>query len=678
MPVEKLNRKPAKDEVRGPDATTSAASALQLRGKPLADQQAALAPGDSYADQQAALAPVQARGPVRSGGDVQQLAARGVSGGGGSMPHAAAIQHSFGAHDISGVAAHTSVQAKEAAGSIGARAYAMGNDIAFAETPSLHTAAHEAAHVVQQRAGVSLSGGVGTAGDQYEQHADQVADLVVQGKSSEGLLNQMTRGGDGSGVQMMAVQMEQDPEEREKAQQIGQVGSRMPLAIDMQANLITDGELIPPLSVQRDPDMYFWLYAGRNGVESASNDWLMNYNASLGPYNGYLMGLARIQAVAAIGVDWRDPDALRAEFQDFGATASSDKDLLDLKGQAVETSSTTAQLAGLDIAQTELRAAVSDLTVAKLALERAAVEAEKTQATAELGAIRAKIKQVVDTIAAIETFAAKAAMAYATGGTSLTIAAAGGAETFDMANTSQKSLQKANSIYGSATGAGIPIPTPSAVVGWLMEASYATEISDLNAKIAGCDSKLADINQSTLTEQFKSAATKVRAASAGIGKSKAELEQAVNNRREKIHNLAVGIDLERAQNSEAPPTDMQTGDAVADEMTNADGQFRAMTLLNIATSVLEADDFMQEYSKRAGAMDPGWKMYGNAEANAIYMPTVKRDGSHVHEIDSGSFAIYSATQQHDKNVKKVETDKATFAAIAAGWKRNMSFLGRFS
>jgi|GEM_PF-3251464 len=612
--------------------------------------------------------------------NVHAAAERGTQGIGGTLPHGEQIQASFGAHDVSNVQAYTGGAAAEASEAIGAQAYATGSKVAFAVGPSLHTAAHEAAHVIQQRAGVQLlgGGGVGSAGDAYEKHADDVADLVVQGKSSEGLLSQMTRGGGGSGVQMMAVQMDQDPADREKAMQVGQVGSRMPRGVDMQANLITDGELIPPLSVPRGEDMYFWTYAGRNGVEGASTDWLMNYNASLGPYNGYLMALARIDVVADIGVDWRDPGGLDAEFQKFGTTANSTPALLDLKGQAVETSSTTAQLAGLDIAQTELKAAVSDLTVAKLALERAAVEAEKSQATADLGAIRAKIKQVVDTISAIETFAAKAAMAYATGGTSLTIAAAGSIDTFDMTNTTQASLKKANSIYGSATGAGIPIPSPSAIVGWLMEASYASEISDLNTKIAGCDTKLADIKQDTLSAQFKSAATKVQAASAGIGKAKAELDQAVNNRREKIHNLAVGIDLERAKNSDAPATDMETGDAVAGEMTDADGQFRAMTLLNIATSVMEADDFLKEYTKRSGAMDPGWKMYGNAEANAVYMPTVKKDGSIVHEIDAGSFAIFSATSQHDKNVKKVTTDQQTFGTIAAGWKKNMSWLGRFS
>jgi len=48
--------------------------------------------------------------------------------------------------------------------------------------------AHEAAHVIQQRGGVQLKGGVGEAGDAYERQADEVADRVVQGESAEELL----------------------------------------------------------------------------------------------------------------------------------------------------------------------------------------------------------------------------------------------------------------------------------------------------------------------------------------------------------------------------------------------------------------------------------------------------------------------------------------------------------
>jgi hypothetical protein len=59
----------------------------------------------------------------------------------------------------------------------------------------LFTEAHEAAHVVQQRGGVQLKGGVGAAGDTYERHADAVATAVVRGESAESLLDPVAGGG---------------------------------------------------------------------------------------------------------------------------------------------------------------------------------------------------------------------------------------------------------------------------------------------------------------------------------------------------------------------------------------------------------------------------------------------------------------------------------------------------
>jgi hypothetical protein len=120
--------------------------------------------------------------------DVGAAAAEGVSGSGGRLPHLERIQRAFGEHDLSGVRAHTGTAASDAARSIGASAYATGEDVAFAGSPDLHTAAHETAHIIQQRQGLSLSGGVGQAGDAYERHADAVADAVVQGEPAQQLL----------------------------------------------------------------------------------------------------------------------------------------------------------------------------------------------------------------------------------------------------------------------------------------------------------------------------------------------------------------------------------------------------------------------------------------------------------------------------------------------------------
>ena len=126
-------------------------------------------------DEQSALLgfnPVQRRGAGEDTGQVHEAAAAGIASGGGAMPHASSIQRSFGGHDISGIQAHTGGAAAAASQAMGAEAYATGDHVAFGGAPDLHTAAHEAAHVVQQQHGVSLAGGVGQTGDAYEKHAD--------------------------------------------------------------------------------------------------------------------------------------------------------------------------------------------------------------------------------------------------------------------------------------------------------------------------------------------------------------------------------------------------------------------------------------------------------------------------------------------------------------------------
>jgi len=199
----KLESVQGKPVVKG-EQTGNRPSGVQMRKKSAAQlegfdaQAAALAPPDEGV-------PVQAKG--RAEGDVHAAAAHGISGGGGALPHLGPVQQAFGKHDVSAVQAHTGEAASQANQAMGAEAYATGNHVAFDKSPDLHTVAHEAAHVVQQRGGVSLSGGVGQAGDAYEQHADQVADAVVQGKSAEPILDAMAGGSGSAGAtQQQAIQ----------------------------------------------------------------------------------------------------------------------------------------------------------------------------------------------------------------------------------------------------------------------------------------------------------------------------------------------------------------------------------------------------------------------------------------------------------------------------------------
>jgi hypothetical protein len=157
------------------------------------------------ADHAAAGAPLQMRsgapGVGQSGeqasAQVHAAATRGTATPASKLPHADHIQRAFGRHDISRIQAHVGGDAAASAQEMGAQAYATGDHVVLGDGADLHTVAHEAAHVIQQRGGVHLRGGVGEVGDSYEQHADAVADRVVRGESSEALLDAVapSRGG---------------------------------------------------------------------------------------------------------------------------------------------------------------------------------------------------------------------------------------------------------------------------------------------------------------------------------------------------------------------------------------------------------------------------------------------------------------------------------------------------
>jgi hypothetical protein len=216
----------------------------------------ASAPADLPVQRKAAPAPAG-----EDAGEVQAVAAEAVSGSGGSLPYLDEIQLGFGHHDVSGVTAHTGAGAAAAARAIGAEAFATGNDVAFAGAPTLFTAAHEAAHVVQQQGGVQLKDGVGEEGDVHEQHADRVAARIVAGQSAVDLLDEVaprgraTQVGAGAPVQrrvedrpathpVLREGMNNSDDVRQLQTRLNQDGAQPPLGIDGWFGPLTRAALI--------------------------------------------------------------------------------------------------------------------------------------------------------------------------------------------------------------------------------------------------------------------------------------------------------------------------------------------------------------------------------------------------------------------------------------------------
>jgi len=121
-------------------------------------------------------------------------------------PHGETIARSFGRHTIAGLRAHLGPTASTSAAAIDAEAYALGEHVVFSRPPDLRTAAHEAAHAIQQRAGISLPSRLGRVGDVHERHADAVAERVQTGQSAESLLDRVAPPGHSAAPNEAVVQ----------------------------------------------------------------------------------------------------------------------------------------------------------------------------------------------------------------------------------------------------------------------------------------------------------------------------------------------------------------------------------------------------------------------------------------------------------------------------------------
>lgn len=234
--------------IHSPDRRTSAPANADSKARPPSTPAQSGQMGDGYDRQIAKLAPGattydgqrQARSPIVkpppedvSGGSDNALdvASAGTEGSGAQLPHLQTLQVAFGHHDISGVSFHASPQAKAANERLGSDAFAVGESVAASGDLDLHTIAHEAAHVIQQRAGVSLDGDMGQADDGYERAADAVAERVVRGESVVDLLDAMT--GSGGNGQGRAVQRKVNYHTAAKA--LGQVTDRESLESGVRA-----------------------------------------------------------------------------------------------------------------------------------------------------------------------------------------------------------------------------------------------------------------------------------------------------------------------------------------------------------------------------------------------------------------------------------------------------------
>jgi len=178
----KSHRKPSAFGGGGPEASKSSQSVAPSLNGPMSQENAHAMNGAFGNDfvqgiQRKGSGAVTSKDPAATFSDATR--------GGGQLPYRAEMEAAFG-EDFSNVKA--SVGQSAAMGSIGAKAAASGETVAFADaSPTKETVAHEVAHVAQARqfggAGVNAKSAVSSPGQASEREADAVAAKVVAGES---------------------------------------------------------------------------------------------------------------------------------------------------------------------------------------------------------------------------------------------------------------------------------------------------------------------------------------------------------------------------------------------------------------------------------------------------------------------------------------------------------------
>jgi hypothetical protein len=198
-----------------------------------------------------------------SGGSIEDGAEARVASAAGSagQPLPEALRERFESSldaDLSGVRVHTGAESQAAAQAVGAKAYAVGQDIHFgagqyqpATAEGQHLLAHEVAHTVQQAGGASgwqpkLE--IGSATDPAELEADRAADAMVAGRSAQVVVS-------AASVAPKLLRLQDSNAVRQAGDSAEAAGWGATLSVD-SASVTMDrtrvGELIAKIDAQKD------------------------------------------------------------------------------------------------------------------------------------------------------------------------------------------------------------------------------------------------------------------------------------------------------------------------------------------------------------------------------------------------------------------------------------------
>ncbi len=416
---------------------------------------------------------------------VTETARRGAETAGDPLPFVEQIQRAFGRHDVTGVRASVG---GDAAGRIGAEAYAMGERVVFGQRPTLRVAAHEAAHVVQQRQGVSVS--VGSAGDAYERHADQVADMVVSGRSAEGLLDRI-----GGGSATVAVQRTPLAEQIANAQRPLAGGARWDAEADgtmrtddpIVANATRAGGDVEPRPGTPGPQqsMVQQLQTLSRGFTQASP-----------ALQAWVDAIAAVNTVAgAGGIDLTSRAHLRMAGEVLSHMGEQMHNTRDRTGarvsETLERHRTSAR--AIDGATSSLRAAMSRVQSVRAELDSYLASLRRARVAAERDGIQARIDRAIAIVQGLirAAFSISTALVRGTSGLSLAVGCA---------STANGISDVGSTVAQTVAGAFVDID------------GMQSQVATLNREIAEIDEDIQGLDTTRLTARLTSAHQGVEAA----------------------------------------------------------------------------------------------------------------------------------------------------------------------
>jgi hypothetical protein len=360
------------------------------------------------------------------------------------------FESSLGA-DLSSVRIHTSAESAAAASAVGAKAYAMGNDIHFgagqydpSSSSGQHLLAHEVAHTVQQSGGIGRKAqfklDVSSTCDSFEIEADHAADAMVAGRAATV-----------SGASGLARKVQREPASVAELEEAGnsaqEEASLSPLAIDQThedgdrgrvAELIhdidsqdsileeaerehSDAKKLGPIATNASTRASLMIFNDKLDVASNDTDaFAVQFRASMMDYKRLVAEASTL--VSSIGVDTNDPLKTVGEgFEntpglELGAVKDERDQNLTVEFQAARTMLNTAG-AKMDSKLTSVRATAATLQGVTYALLADAAQSAKEGAEKELKGVR-------DEIAA---FASGVGMVVKAAGTVAGLAGGGGA-----------------------------------------------------------------------------------------------------------------------------------------------------------------------------------------------------------------------------------------------------------